>query len=272
MTDLKKFFSELFIKLNLTILLNMLSYNFSGKTALISGGSSGLGLATATALAQAGARIVIVSRNPYRAEATFKQVKGDVHYYSADFEQPSEINPLFEQIESDFSRLDFAINCAAGDSGIGKPVTGFTEEEFDSTINVNLKSLWLCMKHEILLMQKTGSGCIVNVSSVNGLGGVEGGSLYAASKAAVIALSKSAALELAQTKIAVHAIIPGAFDTPLLQKAMEAQTGGKPDKLPHIRQQYEQAIPAGRIGDPKEFAETILWLCTARAPYMAAIP
>ena len=182
---------------------------------------------------------------------------------------PQKIKPLFEQIESDFGRLDFAINCAAGESGIGKTLTGFSEEEFDTTMNVNLKSLWLCMKHEILLMQKTGSGYIVNVSSVNGLGGVEGGSLYAASKAAVIALSKSAALEPAQTNIAVHAVAPGAFDTPLLRKAMEAQTGGNPEKLPQIRQQYEQAIPAGRIGDPKEFAETIMWLCTGRAPYMA---
>ena len=245
----------------------MISYNFSDKTALISGGSSGLGLATALSFARAGARTIIASRKPHKAEASFRHVTADVHYYSTDFGQPSEVKQLFEQLETDFDRLDFAINCAAGENGIGKPVADFSEEEFDTTMNVNLKGLWLCMKHEIRLMQKSGGGSIVNISSVNGLGGVEYGSLYAASKAAVIALSKSAALELARTGISVHTLVPGPFDTPLLQKAMKAQTGGDAGRLPQIRQQYEQAIPTGRIGDPQEFAETVLWLCAGSASY-----
>lgn len=246
----------------------MLTYDFSGKTIFISGGSSGLGLASAKAFASAGARVLIASRTPKKAEAQFRDTKADVHYYSTDFGQPSQIKALFEQIYSDIGRLDFALNCAAGESGIGKAVMDFSEEEFDTTLNVNLKGLWLCMKEEISLMQKNKGGTLINVSSVNGLGGVEGGSLYAASKAAVIALSKSAALELIKTGISVHVLVPGVFDTPLLQKAMEAQTGGDAGKLPHIRQQYEQPIPAGRMGDPKEFAETVLWLCAGKAPYL----
>lgn len=246
----------------------MLTYDFSDKTIFISGGSSGLGLASAKAFASAGARVLIASRNPKKAEAAFRGSKVDIHYYSVDFGQPSQIKKLFQQIGTDFGRLDFALNCAAGESGIGKAVMDFSEEEFDTTMNLNLKGLWICMKEEIRLMQKNKGGALINVSSVNGLGGVEGGSLYAATKAAIIALSKSAALELIKAGISVHVLVPGVFDTPLLQKAMEAQTIGDAEKLSLLRQQYEQVIPAGRIGDPKEFAETVLWLCAGKAPYL----
>jgi NAD(P)-dependent dehydrogenase (short-subunit alcohol dehydrogenase family) len=249
----------------------MITYDFSNKIALVTGGSSGLGLATTKAFAERGATVVIASRDAAKAQQAVASINGNVVYIQTDLEQMAEVYHLFEQIESRYGRLDIAINNAAGESGIGKPIQAFAEDEFDRTININLKSAWLCMKREIELMQKApeAGGHIVNVSSVNGLGGVEYGSLYAATKAGVIALAKSAALELVHTNIAVDVIVPGAFDTPLLRKAMETQTGGDPEKLPVVRQQYEQMIPKGRIGYPEEFAETILWLCSGKSPYMS---
>jgi len=248
----------------------MISYDFSNKIALVTGGSSGLGLATAKAFAENGATVVIASRDPVKAQQALEMINGQVEYIQTNLEHMPEVHLLFSEIEARFGRLDIAINNAAGESGIGKPLTAFSEEEFDSTVNVNLKSVWLCMKQEIELMQKNpdAGGRIVNVSSVNGLGGVEYGSLYAATKAGVIALSKSAALELVNSNIAVDVIVPGAFDTPLLRKAMETQTGGDPEQLPLVRQRYEQLIPKGRIGYPEEFADTILWLCSGKSPYL----
>jgi NAD(P)-dependent dehydrogenase (short-subunit alcohol dehydrogenase family) len=248
----------------------MVNFDFTDKIVLVTGGSSGLGFATAKAFAESGATVVIASRNPQKAQQALSAIRGEVEYIQTDLEQMADVRYLFEQIETRFNRLDIAINCAAGDGGIGKPLTDFTEAEFDSTFNINLKSMWLCMKYEIELMQKDPEAetHIVNVSSVNGLGGVEYGSLYAASKAGVIALSKSAALELAKTNISVDVIVPGAFDTPLLLKAMETQTGGDPGKLAAVRQQYEQMIPKGRIGYPDEFADTVLWMCSTKSPYL----
>ncbi|WP_018477868.1 SDR family NAD(P)-dependent oxidoreductase [Pontibacter roseus] len=249
----------------------MIQFDFSGKLALVTGGSSGLGFATAKALAEHGATVLIASRSQTKSQAAIEKIDGEVHFIQADMSEMADVHHLFDEINTRYGRLDIAINNAAGESGIGKPLSRFEEAEFDNTINTNLKSVWLCMKREIELMQQhpEAGGHIVNVSSVNGLGGVEYGSIYAATKAGVIALAKSAALELVGTNIMVDVLVPGAFDTPLLQKAMETQTGGDPDKLLLIRQQYEQLIPKGRIGYPEEFASTIMWICSGKSPYMS---
>lgn len=248
----------------------MVKYDFSGKTALVTGGSSGLGLATVKALASAGASVIAVSRNVEKARQALSTLKGSIRFIQTDLAKLSEVDHLFKEIQTHYPSLDFALNNAAGEAGIGKPLQAFTEEDFDQTFTVNLKSLWLCMKHEIDLMQKDDQSFrqILNVSSVNGLGGVAYGSLYAASKAGVIALSKSAALELAGTTIAVNVLVPGAFDTPLLQKAIKSQTNGVPEQYEAVKKQYEQAIPTGKIASPEEFAQTVLWLCSGSAPYI----
>jgi NAD(P)-dependent dehydrogenase (short-subunit alcohol dehydrogenase family) len=248
----------------------MVNFDFTDKIVLVTGGSSGLGFATAKAFAESGATVVIASRNPQKAQQALSSIRGEVEYIQTDLEQMADVRYLFGQIEARFNRLDIAVNCAASEGGIGKPLTAFTEAEFDRTFNINLKSMWLCMKYEIELMQKDPDAetHIVNVSSVNGLGGVEYGALYAASKAGVIALSKSAALELATTNISVDVIVPGAFDTPLLLKAMEAQADGDLEKLSAVRQQYVQMIPKGRIGYPDEFADTVLWMCSTKSSYL----
>ncbi|WP_242928952.1 SDR family NAD(P)-dependent oxidoreductase [Pontibacter vulgaris] len=248
----------------------MVTYDFKEKVVLVTGGSSGLGRATAQSFAESGAIVIIASRDPGKAQETMASIKGEVEYIQTDLSKMDQVDSLMSQIRTQFGRLDIVINCAAGDSGIGKTLEEFAMEEFDSTININLKSMWLVMKHAIALMKtkSPAAGHIVNVSSVNGLGGIEYGSLYAATKAAVISLSKSAALELANTNIEVDVISPGAFDTPLLRKAMEMQTDGDPAKLQQVREKYMQSIPAGRIGTPEEFARTVLWICSEKPSYL----
>lgn len=249
----------------------MVQFDFTDKIALITGGSSGLGLAISNAFAAAGATVLVVSRNPYKAEDSLRKWGERCVFLPADLSKPEAVPLLFNQVQQRFGRLHFAVNNAAATSGVGKSLQQFTEEEFDHTFTVNVKSLWLCMKHEIELMTNTDSShChILNVSSVNGLGGVEGGALYAASKAAVIALAKSAALELAKTHISVNALVPGGFETPMLQEALALQTNRDPEKTAALRKQYETFIPQGRIGKPEEFAQTVLWLCTGSTPYLS---
>jgi NAD(P)-dependent dehydrogenase (short-subunit alcohol dehydrogenase family) len=133
---------------------------------------------------------------------------------------------------------------------------------------VNAKAVWLLMKYEIrqMLAQTPSGGAIVNTSSVNGLGGVPGGSVYAASKAAVIALTKSAALEYGRQGVRVNALVAGGFDTPMLRGVFE-QAGGA-EGAAAVRQGFEQQIPLARIGDPAEAARTVVWLCSDAASYV----
>ncbi|WP_266205127.1 SDR family NAD(P)-dependent oxidoreductase [Pontibacter kalidii] len=247
----------------------MVSFDYTGKEVLITGGSSGIGLATAKAFHAAGAHVIIMSRSPESIKSEFESYER-LTLLSVDLNSPIAINKAFEQLTAQSKIIDIAINSAAAETGIGKPIQEFTEEEYDYTFGVNLKGLWLCMKHQIrLMLSNSSSKCsILNISSVNGLGGVEYGSLYAATKAGVLALSKSAALELATSHITVNAIVPGAFDTPLLRKALLSQCGGDESKLPEVREKYEQVIPRNRIGNPAEVASLILWLASGEADYL----
>ena len=246
---------------------HMVKYNFSGKTVLITGGSSGIGLATAEKFLESGAEVIILSRNPERNLITRSE---KVFFIPMDLNDPRSVEQAFDILEEKHTVVDIAVNSAAADSGVGKPLHLFSEEEFDSTVNVNLKGLWLCMKKQIQWMLATPERktSIINLSSVNGLGGIENGSIYAATKAAVLGLTKSAALELADSNISVNAVVPGAFDTPLLEKAMLAQSGGDKSKLTSVRDKYEAVIPKQRLGDPSEVASLILWLASGEAEYL----
>jgi NAD(P)-dependent dehydrogenase (short-subunit alcohol dehydrogenase family) len=146
----------------------------------------------------------------------------------------------------------------------------FSEEQFDRSIASNLKSVWLCMKEEILQMlaQRPTGGAIVNTSSINGLGGVRRGSLYAAAKAGVLGLTKSAALEYAQLGIRVNALVAGGFETPMLESVLQRASGGNQETRERIRKRYEEMTAVGRIGQPEEAAEVVLWLCSEAASYV----
>jgi NAD(P)-dependent dehydrogenase (short-subunit alcohol dehydrogenase family) len=135
---------------------------------------------------------------------------------------------------------------------------------------MNLKSVWLCMQHEIrqMLSQEPRGGAIVNTSSVNGLGGAAFGCLYSAAKAGVLGLTKSAALEYSRENIRVNALVAGAFRTPMLEQAFELFSKGDPAAREKIEQRYKDFTAAGRIGNPEEAAEAVLWLCSDAASYV----
>lgn len=252
----------------------MVHFDYTDKVALVTGGTSGIGKATALAFAQAGAQVVIAARNQEKGqnvadELTEAAPAGVVQFIAADMASAGAIRHLFDEVIARHGHLDIVINNAADEGGIGKPLHQFDEAEFDRTVAVNYKAVWLCMKCAVEQMVKQpAGGAIVNVSSVNGLGGVAGGSLYAATKAAVLALTKSAALEYGRSTIKVNALVPGFFDTPLLQKAIVTQTDGSPDGIASLRHQISEAIPLGQIASPEQAANAILWLCSPQTPYL----
>lgn len=243
-----------------------------GKVALITGGNSGIGRATARAFAGAGAKVVIAARGVERGEEAAHEIDvagGQAIFIRADVSQPVEVEKLLARTIDAYGRLDCAFNNAATESAM-KLLADFTERDFDTTISINLKGVWLCMRQQIrhMLQQLPAGGVIVNTSSVNGLGGVAQGALYAATKAGVLALTKSAAQEYAQQGIRVNALVAGGFHTPMLERVFERAAGGDPEAAAAVEEQLAQMIPLRRIGRPEEAAEAVLWLCSDAASYV----
>jgi NAD(P)-dependent dehydrogenase (short-subunit alcohol dehydrogenase family) len=243
------------------------------KVVLVTGGSSGIGRAAALAFAREGAKVVIAARGAERGNRVASEIEaagGTALFVATDVSQATEVQALVTKTVAAFGRVDCAVNNAAAVEEPFAPTAELTEEQFDRSIAVNLKSVWLCMRQELrqMLSQQPGGGAIVNTSSVNGLGGVAHGSFYSAAKAGVIALAKSAALEYARQGVRVNALVAGAFQTPMLEDAMDRMSGGRPEIKEEAAKRYSQMIPTGRIGRPEEAAEAILWLCSDAASYV----
>lgn len=181
-----------------------------------------------------------------------------------------DIQALVQHVVELHGRLDFALNNAASTEVRLCRTAEVTEEEFDLLMAANLKSVWLCMKHEIqvMLQYQPQGGAIVNTSSVNGLGGARMGAIYSATKSGILALTKSAAQEYAREGIRINALVAGAFQTPMLESAMDSIAGAQGLGRDAIAAQYAQLIPQGRIGNPAEAAEAVLWLCSDKASYV----
>jgi NAD(P)-dependent dehydrogenase (short-subunit alcohol dehydrogenase family) len=246
--------------------------NFEGKVALITGGNSGIGRAAAFAFAKEGARIVIAARRTEKGEETSHEITikgGECIFIRTDVSKPDEVEALIAKAVEKYGRIDCAFNNAATEGSM-KFTADYTEDDFDHIIDVNLKGVWLCLKQEIqqMLKQNPVGGSIVNTSSVNGLGGVAQGALYAASKAGVIALTKSAAQEYAQQRIRVNTLVAGGFQTPMLERVFEGAAEGDPQAAQAVAEQIAQMVPQGRIGKPEEAAEAVIWLCSNAASYV----
>jgi NAD(P)-dependent dehydrogenase (short-subunit alcohol dehydrogenase family) len=244
-----------------------------GKVALVTGGSSGIGRAAAAAFAEAGAHVVIATRGRERGEAAARGIAacgGSAVFVRADVSVAPDVEALVAQTVERFGRLDYALNNAAAIEEPFAATADVTEEQFDRAIELNLKSVWLCMRQEIrqMLTQDPPGGAIVNTSSVNGLGGVPNACLYAAAKAGVIALAKSAAIEYSRQGIRVNALVAGAFDTPMLAAAMDRATGGNAEARAGIEQMWTRMIPTGRIGRPEEAGAAAVWLCSDAASFL----
>lgn len=244
----------------------------SGKVALITGGNSGIGRAAALAFAREGAKVVIAARGVERGEEVAREINetgGQAVFVRADVSRVEDVEGLVARAVDAYGRLDCAFNNAATE-GTLKTLADFTDAEFDDIIGVNLKGVWLCMKYQLrqMLGQQPPGGVIVNTSSVNGLGGVAQGALYAATKAGVLALTKSAAQEYGRQGIRVNALVAGGFRTPMLERVFERSSGGDPEVAAAVEGQLSEMVPLRRIGRPEEAAEAAVWLCSEAASYV----
>lgn len=236
--------------------------NFQGKVALITGGSSGMGRAAAIAFAKQGATVVIASRRDDQSQGVIAQIHdlgGNAHFVKTDVANSDEIRSLMEKIIEYYGRLDFAFN-NAGTEGKFAPITELTESDWEHTITINLKAVWLCMKYEIEQMLKQDGGAIVNTSSWLAKGGLAGSTIYSASKGGLDGMVRPAALEYASRNIRINNINPGIIDTEMLRRFFHPDDDAAKPFVNHI--------PAQRLGTSEEVAETVLWLCSDAASYI----
>lgn len=235
---------------------------FRNKVAFITGGASGIGFASARAFAEAGAAVVIAGDHEERARAAADSLSKAGHRalgLRCDVADEASVAAAIEATVAAFGRLD----CAYNNAGLHAPSVETADalaEDFDRVIAVNLRGVWLCMKHELRQMRRQGSGAIVNCSSQSGLAGIAGLAAYTASKHGVIGLTRAAALEYARKGIRINVICPGTVHTPMVDKAMADH--------PAQMQAVIDDIPLGRMGAPEEIASAVLWLCSPGAGFM----
>ena len=231
-----------------------------GKAALVTGAASGIGRATALALAREGARVLATDRDGAGAEAVAKEIGAAARAARVDVTREDEVDAMVQGALDAFGRLDCAVN-AAGVLGPPGPLHELALEAFERTLAINLTGLFLCLKRELVAMRAQGAGAIVNVSSGGGLIGTPFLAGYGASKHGVLGLTKTAALENARAGVRVNAICPGSTDTPMLQGFMGSS--------PEARKMILATAPSGRLGAPEEIAEAAVWLCSDRASYVS---
>jgi NAD(P)-dependent dehydrogenase (short-subunit alcohol dehydrogenase family) len=236
---------------------------FKGKVVLVTGGTAGIGKVTAVEFAKQGAKVIVTGRREKEgadAVSAINAAGGEGLYIQCDVSKTKDVQRLMQTIEDKFGRLDIAFN-NAGVSKPYQPVHEQTEEDFDQCVAINLKGVWLCMRYEIPLMLKQGGGgYIVNNSSVGGLVGLAGLSIYNATKHGVIGLTRSAALDYAKQGIRINAVCPGIIQTEMTIQAMGGVDGL--NAAAAVRQ------PIGRAGKGEEIASAVMWLCTPGAGLM----
>ena len=235
---------------------------FEGKVALITGGGSGIGRATAIGFASEGAKVVIDDINSEGGEETLRMIKsagGEAIFFKADISKAAEVEALVQKTIETYGRLD----CAFNNAGVGEPLKRMgktSEDNWDRVMATNLKGVYLCMKYEIPHMYKQRKGAIVNTASMAGLKGLAGQAAYVASKHGVVGLTKSAAIEYATTGIRINAVCPGVINTPLIARGLKDR--------PYLEKSYVQMEPIGRLGKPEEIAAAVLWLCSDEASFV----
>ncbi len=235
--------------------------NMTGKVALITGGTAGIGHATALAFAKEGAQVAISGRREKEGSEVVAEIKalgGEAIFVKTDITKEADVKAMVEKTIEAFGRLDYAFN-NAGVEQPATPIAKQTEELFDHVMNTNVKGVWLSQKYEIPALLKTGGGAIVNNSSVAGLIGMAGVGIYNASKHAVIGLTKATALEVAKKNIRVNSVAPAAIETRMLTDFMAT---------PEMMKMMESLHPIGRIGKPDEIAQAVIYLCSDKASFI----
>jgi NAD(P)-dependent dehydrogenase (short-subunit alcohol dehydrogenase family) len=233
-----------------------------GKVAVVTGGTSGIGRETAVLFAKAGAKVVVAGRREVKGKETVELIRaagGDGLFVKTDVSRAADVEGLVRKTVEKFGRLDVAFN-NAGIEGNWLPIAEQPEEDWDRTIAINLKGVWLSLKYEIQQMLKQGGGgAIVNMASIAGLIGSAGAATYIASKHGVMGLTKSAALETAKSGIRINVVCPAVIET-----AMADRLFGEPE----FKKFALGLHPIGRVGKPLEVAEAVLWMCSDQASFM----
>ncbi len=233
---------------------------FKDKVAIVTGGSFGIGKATAILFAQHGAKVVIADNvDDSETLDTIKKAGGTAIFTKCDVSKESDVINMVEKTIDNYGRLDFAFN-NAGIEGLRAPAHECTNDNWQRVMSVNLDGVWFCMKHQIPHMLKQGKGAIVNNASVAGLVGFGGIPAYVASKHAVVGLTKNTALDYAKLAIRVNVVCPGIIKTPMIDRF----TG----KDKEVEKQFTDMEPVGRMGEPEEVAEAVIWLCSDASSFV----
>ena len=241
------------------------TYDFTGQVAVVTGASSGMGLATAKAFAEAGAAVVLADINEAALQSATGGLTAAGHQVlgvRCDVADEDSVAAMLRKTVDAYGRLDLAFNNA----GIQVPPADAADEAgevFDRVNAINLRGVWACMKHELFQMREQGSGAIVNCSSLGGLVGLPGRAAYHASKHGVIGLTSSAALEYAPRGIRINAICPGTIETPMVTDMIEK---GELDMAEAMANQ-----PIARLGRADEIASAVLWLCSPGSSFVIGV-
>jgi NAD(P)-dependent dehydrogenase (short-subunit alcohol dehydrogenase family) len=242
------------------------TYSIVDKVAIVTGATSGIGAATARALARAGARVVVSGIDKAHGDRVVEEITreaGTAVFIHADVSSRKDVEHLVGETLRQFGRLDIAFN-NAGIEGETALTADWTEECWLHVLDVNLNGVWRCMKAEIPAMLSNGGGVIVNCSSVAGLVGFAGSAAYVASKHGIIGLTRTAALEYAPMGIRINAVCPGVINTPMVQRVTHDE--------PEQTRQFVAIEPIGRMGTPEEIADAVLWLCSDAATFVVGHP
>jgi NAD(P)-dependent dehydrogenase (short-subunit alcohol dehydrogenase family) len=235
------------------------------KVALVTGGASGIGRATALIFAREGARVAVADLNLDgcdRTVAMIKEAGGEAFSLKCNVSDTQQVQAMVSAVVKSYGRLDCGFN-NAGVSPSGGRVGEVIEDDWDFVIAVNLTGVWLCMKYELAQMSAQGGGVIINTASIMGLVGERRTGAYCAAKHGVVGITKTAALEYANKNIRVNAVCPGSTMTPMMMKAFQAD--------PRREEAYKVSHPLGRLGTPEDIGEAVVWMCSDQASFVTGI-